>query len=484
MRFAILGTRGIPAHYGGFETFAEELSTRLASRGHSLVVYCRERYSEPEFRGVRLQYLPTVRHKYLDTIAHTCLSTLHLSVARMLGRKQDAVLYCNAANAVFTWIPRLLGMPVALNVDGLERNRKKWNAAARAWYRVSEWLATWMPNATVTDAQSIADYYLQRYRRSSTMIPYGAETGAVETAAVLDRLGLERRKYFLYVSRMEPENNALLVRECFETLSFETVDAPLKLALIGDAPYAAEYIRKVRDTKDPRVVLPGAIYGQGYRELGSHCFAYVHATEVGGTHPALIEAMGRGALTLYLDTPENAEVAGGAGLPFTRDNLAAVMQAVLAMPEQEREIWRARAVERVKSRYSWDAVTDAYEKLLTQMAAGVRWARRKASGNAKLGGDFPRHHPGELPGGEVAWSGDAAEIMPVVKADAYRHGAVEVSRALEAEGAPWLAVSNVEEGIALRQAGVARAHPGDGRFPSDRSRRAARVRADAGDPFA
>lgn len=362
MRFAILGTRGIPARYGGFETFAEELSTRLASRGHSLTVYCRERYSDPEFRGVRLQYLPTLRHKYFDTIAHTCLSTLHLAFGAMRGQGQDAVLYCNAANAIFTWLPRMLGTPVALNVDGLERNRKKWNAAAKAWYQASEWLATWMPNVVVTDARSIAEYYQERYHRSSRMIPYGAETGPAQTTAVLEKLGLERRRYFLYVSRMEPENNALLVRE-----SFEKLGTPFRLALIGDAPYAAEYIRRVRDTKDARVVLPGAIYGQGYRELGSHCFAYVHATEVGGTHPALIEAMGRGAITLYLDTPENAEVAGGAGFPFTRDNLASVMQQVLALPQQEQEVWRDRAVERVKSRYSWDAVTDAYEKLLTQM---------------------------------------------------------------------------------------------------------------------
>lgn len=363
MRFAIVGTRGIPARYGGFETFAEELSTRLALRGHSMTVYCRERHPEPQFRDVRLQYLPTLRHKYLDTIFHTGLSTWHLALVRYLGRKQDAVLYCNAANAVFTWIPRLAGMPVALNVDGLERNRKKWNRAAKAWYQMSEWLATWMPNVVVTDARAIADYYRDRYRRSSEMIPYGAETGAVETAAVLERLGLADRQYFLYVSRMEPENNGLLVRECFEKL-----DTPMKLALIGDAPYAAEYIRQVRDTTDPRVVMPGAIYGDGYRELGSHCFAYVHATEVGGTHPALIEAMGRGALTLYLDTPENAEVAGGAGLPFTRENLTTVMRNVLAMPDEEREAWRTRAVERVRSRYSWDAVTDAYETLLTRMA--------------------------------------------------------------------------------------------------------------------
>jgi glycosyltransferase involved in cell wall biosynthesis len=357
VRLAILGTRGIPACYGGFETFAEELSTRLHARGHDVVVYCRERHSEPTYHGVELEYLPTIRHKYFDTIAHTFLSTAHL-----LTQRYDAVLYCNAANAIFTWMPRLAGMPVALNVDGLERHRKKWNRAARAWYRVSEWLATWMPNAVVTDAQRIAEYYRERYQRESEMIPYGAELGAVESAEVLEELGLDCGKYFLYVSRMEPENNALLVRE-----AFERVDTPMRLALVGDAPYAADYIRQVRNTKDPRVVIPGAIYGQGYRELGSHCFAYIHATEVGGTHPALIEAMGRGALTLYLDTPENAEVAGGAGIPFTTGNLLEVLRQVLAMNEAERERWRALAMDRVRERYSWDAVTVTYENLFKRL---------------------------------------------------------------------------------------------------------------------
>ncbi|HEY7336974.1 MAG TPA: DUF1972 domain-containing protein [Bryobacteraceae bacterium] len=362
MRFAILGTRGIPARYGGFETFAEELSWRLAARGHSVTVYCRERHSSAEYRGVRLRYLPTIRHKYLDTVAHTFLSTLDLAAER----RADAVLYCNAANALFTCVPRLLGTPVALNVDGLERHRKKWNRAAKAWYRISEWLATWMPNAVVTDARSIAEYYSEQYHRSSEMIPYGAEIGALETTEALDRLGLERRRYFLYVSRMEPENNALLVRQ-----AFEKSDTGFKLALIGDAPYAAEYIAKVKNTRDPRIVIPGAIFGQGYRELGSHCFAYIHATEVGGTHPALIEAMGRGALTLYLGTPENEEVAGGAGIAFTHENLEEALRRVLEMPEAEREEWRRRAVNRVRERYTWETVTDLYELLLTRLASGA-----------------------------------------------------------------------------------------------------------------
>ena len=110
--------------------------------------------------------------------------------------------------------------------------------------------------------------------------------------------------------------------------------------------------------------MPGGVYGEGYRELTSHSFAYIHATEVGGTHPALIESMGRGALTLYLDTPENREVAGDAAIAFTHGNLAEKLRGVLAMSEAERDGWRRRAAARIAARYSWRAVTDAYESLL------------------------------------------------------------------------------------------------------------------------
>jgi len=354
MRIAILGTRGIPARYGGFETFAEELSTRLVQRGHHVTVYCRDRPSEQVYRGVSLVYLPTIRHKYFDTLAHTALSTLHL-----LLHRQDAALYCNGANAIFIILPRLAGIPVALNVDGLERQRKKWNRLAKSWYHMSERLSTLLPNAMITDAEKIAEYYLRQYGKHSEFIPYGAAVGKVSGRDVLDRLSLEPSSYFLYVSRMEPENNALLVRE-----AFEKIRTHLKLALIGDAPYAQEYIQRVRATSDARIVMPGAIYGDGYYQLQSHCFAYIHATEVGGTHPALIEAMGRGAVVIYLNTPENAEVAGSAGIPFEREDLSAKLELVAAMTEQERAAWGRREMDRVSQHYSWDSVTNKYEKLL------------------------------------------------------------------------------------------------------------------------
>lgn len=370
MRIAILGTRGIPANYGGFETFAEELSVRLAARGHRVTVYCRERHAFSEYRGVHLVFLPTLHHKYLDTIVHTFLSTLHL-----LFSGTDVALYCNAANALFTILPRIFGIPVALNVDGIERKRRKWNAVARAWYRMSEYLATKLPNCFVTDAEAIRSYYKKQYGRDSVFIPYGADPERVETQGELGRLGLQPFRYFLYVSRMEPENRALEVRQAFERAS-----TTMKLALVGDAPHARAYIERVRDTKDDRIVIPGAIYGLGYREVGSWCFAYIHSTEVGGTHPALIEAMGRGNLVLYLDTPENTEVCGDAGLPYQDDDgLTALIEETLAMSDHDRDRLRDAAARRASERYNWDSVTSQYENLLL-------WLKEPDPAHPRLGG--------------------------------------------------------------------------------------------------
>src|SRR4030095_7363928 len=166
MRIAILGTRGIPASYGGFETFAEHLATRLVARGHQVTVYCRSHYVSPrqlEYNVVNLQILPTVRHKYFDTVVHTFLSAVHA-----VPRRFDAALICNAANAPFSPILRLTGTPVAINVDGLEHKRKKWNWIARTYYRLAERLATILPTETVTDARVIQEYYKARYGIETT----------------------------------------------------------------------------------------------------------------------------------------------------------------------------------------------------------------------------------------------------------------------------------------------------------------------------
>ncbi len=362
MRIALLGTRGIPANYGGFETFAEELSARLARRGHEVTVYCRSHYAAEarRYRGARLVVLPTIRGKHTDTGVHTFLSTVHL-----LLRGADAAIYCNGANAIFSFWPRLIGIPTVLNVDGLERKRKKWKRAARAWYAVSERLATLCPDLVVTDSRFVQRYYERAHGLACRYIGYGAPPRETRRTEKLAELGLDPGGYFLYVSRLEPENNALLV-----VREFERSATRRKLVVVGDAPYAAAYIRRVKATSDPRIVFAGGVYGAAYGDLQARCHAYIHATEVGGTHPALVEAMGRGCAVAFLDTPENAEVVAAAGLRFearSGDLARRINDLDTAGPERLASLREASARE-AAARYDWDEVTDGYESVLRAVA--------------------------------------------------------------------------------------------------------------------
>jgi len=362
MRIAILGTRGIPASYGGFETFAEHLSTRLVARGHDVTVYCRAHYVSPrqlEYHGVKLEVLPTIRHKYFDTVIHTLLSTIHAVKGRY-----DAALICNCANAPFSPILRLTGTPVAINVDGLEHKRKKWGKLGRRYYRFAEYLSTLLPNEMVTDAQVIQDYYLARHNTASTMIAYGSEVERRPDRAAVRKWRVEPNRYVLYVSRLEPENNAQLVIE-----AFKKVRTAYRLLIVGDAPYAEQYIKslKARARGDKRIIFTGFVFGQDYRALQQNAYCYVHATEVGGTHPALLEAMGYGNCVLTLATPENIEVVGEAGVPYIDEfDLAEKLQRVLRDGSLV-QAYRNRAQHRIQSHYDWDTVVDQYEQLFARM---------------------------------------------------------------------------------------------------------------------
>jgi glycosyltransferase involved in cell wall biosynthesis len=374
MRIAILGTRGIPASYGGFETFAEHLSTRLAARGHEVTVYCRAHYVSPrelEYQGVRLRILPTIRHKYFDTVVHTFLSALDA-----VPRRFDAALICNAANSPFAPLLRLTGTPVAINVDGLEHKRKKWNWIGRQYYLLTERLATILPNKTVTDAGVIKDYYLTRYNAPSTMIAYGSEVERRPNPDIVRRWRVEPNRYVLYVSRLEPENNAHLVIE-----AFKKVRTAHRLLIVGDAPYAREYIAdlKARARGDKRIIFTGFVFGQDYRALQQNAYCYVHATEVGGTHPALLEAMGFGNCVLTLAAPENIEAVGDAAILYENESdLAQKLQRVLRDGSLVHS-FRNRAQTRVQEHYTWDRVVDQYEQLFAEMA-GLELARPGADG--------------------------------------------------------------------------------------------------------
>ena len=379
MKIAILGTRGVPPAYGGFETFAAELGTRLVERGHEVTVYSRAtgpRLSSPAldpdlsaddsgaagvWRGVRRIVVPHLPGKYFETVSHTFLSAIDA-----LRRDFEVVLLCNAANAFTIPLLRAGRMPVAINVDGIERKRRKWNVLGRAVYLTGEAFAVSFANELIADAEVIADYYRSRFGARPHVIAYGADFPDEADDDVLQRLGLRPRDYILYVSRFEPENNPLEVVRAYEKLD---VKAP-PLVMVGEGRYAHDLVRELKGHAGERILFPGAIYGPGYRTLQRHALFYIQATEVGGTHPAMIEAMASGGAVLAHETPENREV-GGAAVGYFRlgeeQTLTAAMREWLMRGELV-EAFREKAKARAAAHYSWDAVTDAYERLLYKLA--------------------------------------------------------------------------------------------------------------------
>jgi len=373
MKIAIMGTRGVPAAYGGFETFAEELGARLAARGHAVTVYGRAHVVPDglrEHRGIRLRVLPTIRHKYLDTVAHTALSVLD-----GLFRGFDVVLICNNANAPLALVPRLAGAKVALNVDGLEWQRGKWNRLGRWYYQACAALSPKLPIVLVSDARVIAQWYREHYRRATVLIPYGADTRRLPPGETLARFGLAGGRYLLYVSRLEPENHADTVIEAYGRAG-GLAGLGIPLVAVGDAPYATGFKASIEAlaSATPGTILTGYVFGDGYVELQSNTLLYVQATEVGGTHPALVEAMGRGACIVANDVPEHREVLGDAGEYYARNDTAslAVMLSRLVDDGAERARLGVAAAERAAARFSWDHVTDEYETLFERMLTGRR----------------------------------------------------------------------------------------------------------------
>ena len=336
----------------------------MVARGHAVTVYKRHAFREKveiesNYKGVRIISSPTIMKKYLETPLHAFFSFLDL-----FKRDFDVILLCNAANSPFAWLARLAKVPIAINVDGIERNRAKWNLLGRLWYSLGERCSIWFANRVVADAQVISDYYLKKYKKNTVVIAYGANAVKREAGEILSRFKLRAKKYILYVSRLEPENNALGVIEAYNRL---TTDYPL--VIVGDAPYAKEYIKKIKSIAGPGVVFTGYQFAEAYQELQSNCYIYIQATEVGGTHPALIEAMSYGNCVIANGTPENIEVLADAGIFYSKNNfeeLSAILNSLLQDQEKAQGLGES-AQARAKAVYNWDKITDSYERLFLQM---------------------------------------------------------------------------------------------------------------------
>lgn len=380
LRIALVGTRG-PGFYGGFETCVAEIAPRLAGLDHDVTVYARRTaqastWSHP---GVRVVTLPSLRTKNLDTITHTAVSSAHL-----LTQRADVAIFFGVGNAPLAALVRRMGVPVVFNVDGLDRERRKWSRFARTYLHKAERWAIGASDVLVTDARTIERYYRDEYGAESTFISYGAPDGPVRSTTTVREAGLDPQRYILYVSRLEPENNADVLIDAYGRAG---IDQPL--AVVGGSTYTDEYERQLRRAAGPGVHFLGGVYGRGYRELQSHAMAYVQCTEVGGSHPALIEAMAYANPIIALDTPEHREVLGDAGLYYRRvDELAAHLRTVSSRPLLRTQL-AAAAQKRARELFAWDRVTESYVK-----ASEVAIRRH----HARVGGLVVPEPAAEMPG--------------------------------------------------------------------------------------
>lgn len=357
----MIGTRGVPARYGGFESAVEEIGTRLVQRGHDVTVYCRnEGQSLVEYRGMRLVNLPAVRVRAAETLSHSGLSAAH----SILRDRPDMAFVFNPANAPYVRLLRLGGVPTAVNMDGFEWRRAKWAGSGARYFRWAARASAKGADVVIADSRVMQQHVREAYGRDSEYVAYGADVVPHDTARLAE-LGLASHEYHLVVARFEPENQ---VREIVAAAVSSSASRPL--VVVGSAPYAAEYTRQVREAAadDPRVRFLGAVWDQELlNQLYAGSLSYVHGHSVGGTNPSLLRAMAAGAPVIADDNPFNREVLGEAA-EFVSDRHQ-IASALLA-DERDGAAARARgaaARDRVHRLYRWDDVAGEYERIALRL---------------------------------------------------------------------------------------------------------------------
>jgi glycosyltransferase involved in cell wall biosynthesis len=376
VRIALVGTRGVPARYGGFETCVEEVGRRLAKAGHDVVVYCRKPDSGAAartFEGMTLIHVPALRRRSMETLSRTALAVGHL-----LRHPVDVALVFNAANAPLLPALRARGIPVATHVDGLEWKRAKWGPAGRRYYRLAESLAVRWSDELIADAQGIADYYRGEFGAGSELIAYGAPSVSRERSDKLDGVGLTSGGFHLVVARFEPENHVDVIVD-----GYRRSGARFPLVVVGSAPYADAYTARIHALADKRVRFLGGVWDQELLDqLYAHAFTYLHGHSVGGTNPSLLRAIGAGAATIALDVSFNREVLLDAGRYFgTAEQVRQELERAEATPDRTRELG-VRAQARAAG-YDWDDVAARYERMcqrLVNMGDRRRHRRDRPSG--------------------------------------------------------------------------------------------------------
>ena len=364
MKLSIIGSRGYPFVYSGYETFIKELVERLINDNIDITVYChRNLFIErpSSLKGIKLVYIPTIETKSLSQLIHSFLSTLHTCFT-----DSDILLYVNSANGPFGLIAKLFGKKILINVDGVEWERPKWKGLGAKYFYLSSKLACKIFNVIITDAEEMRNIYLKEFNCNSEVIAYGANIRESNNPSLIEKFNLKQEDYYLIVGRLIPDNNSdLIINEFLNSHSKK------KLVVVGDVPYKDKYAKDVKKNDDKRLIFTGYIIDQELlAELYHNCFVYFHGHEYGGTNPTLLKALAYGCSILALDTVFTREVLDGEGygLFFTKDK-GYLTKKIQQLEKDSQTVYeyRKKSRNRIVENYTWDKITNQYKTLLISL---------------------------------------------------------------------------------------------------------------------
>lgn len=364
MKIAILGSRGYPYVYSGYETFVKELVERLVVRDIQVTVYCHKNLftSFPkQVNGVKLVYLPTIEKKSLSQLVHSLQSMIHAVFS-----DTDIILAVNSANGPFGLISKVFRKKTAINVDGLEWLRPKWKGLGGKYFYLASKLATKLYDEIINDSDAMADFYKKEFNADSTVIAYGANIRYSTKQELIDRWNIKKNDYYLIVGRLIPDNNSdLIVKE------FVKSSTSKKLVIVGDVPYEDEYANKIKSIKDKRIVFTGYVTNQNeLAELYHNCFIYFHGHEFGGTNPTMLKALAYGCAIIAIDTVFTREMCDNEKHAIYFNKEEGQLKAIIEQYERDDSSikhFRTISRDRIIKNYTWEKITDQYIDLFNKM---------------------------------------------------------------------------------------------------------------------
>jgi len=354
-KIAIIGSRGIPASYGGFETSVEETGKRFVKHGFDVEIYCRSNhYSEKlnSYKGAGLVYVWSPSNKYLNTIISTLFSIIKLD-----KKRTDIIILYGLGNAIFLPLVNMFSIPVITVVDGADWKRSKWGFFSSSYLKLNSFIAIKFSKNVVVDSKIIQKKYKEKLKFLCDYIPYGYSNEKIYDKKILKKYSLYNKKYILFVGRFEKEKGIE-----FLINNFNQIESDTYLVIIGGNKANRKYEDYIKSLGNQKVKFLGFIYDEDYINILKYSLFYVSTSFIEGTSPSLLTAMGVNGFALVSDIEENIETLHdtcstfktGDGNDFTKKLLYYIKN------KKNVDIERIKTKSVVKEYYSWDSITNDY----------------------------------------------------------------------------------------------------------------------------